>query len=96
MMKNQRTKGDVVIVRGLPFQNVCCMIGNFRIIGAQAPGDFQCGRLLIDCIDRDLRANPSSEIDEQPRNIARTGGEIDNSHLRAGHYPAPHESETRR
>jgi hypothetical protein len=47
--------------------------------------------LPIDCVDFDLRANPSRVIHEQPRNIARTRGKIDNAHVRAGHYPTPHE-----
>jgi hypothetical protein len=28
-------------------------------------------------------------IHEQPWNIARTSGKIDNAHFRAGHYPTP-------
>jgi len=48
--------------------------------------------LPIDCINLDLRANPSRVIHEQPRDIARTRGKIDNAHSRAGHYPTPHES----
>ena len=38
-----------------------------------------------------IRANPSRMIHKQPWNIARTRGEIDNAHLRAGRYPATHE-----
>ena len=67
------------------------MIGNFGVLGAQAPGDFQRRRLLIDCIDLDLRADLSRVIHDQPRNVARTRGKIDNAHLRAGQYPPPHE-----
>ena len=76
----------------MPFQNVCFVVGNFRVIGAQSPGDFKRRSLPIDCVDFDLRANLSRVIHEQPRNIAGTRGKIDNAHLRAGHYPAPHES----
>ena len=68
------------------------MVGNFRVLGAQSPGDIKRRSLPIDCINLDLRANPSRVIHEQPRNIARTRGKIDNALLRAGHYPAPHES----
>src|SRR5262245_59899602 len=68
------------------------MVGNFRIPGAQSAGDFKRRRLLIDCIDLDLRADPSRIIREQPRDIARTSGKIDNAHSIAGHYPAAHES----
>jgi hypothetical protein len=48
--------------------------------------------LSIDRIDLDLRANPPRVIYEQPRNVARTRGKIDNAYLRAGRYPAPHEN----
>jgi hypothetical protein len=68
------------------------MIGNFRVPGAQASGDFQRRSLLIDCIDLDLRVNLSRVTNDQPRNIARTCGKIDNTHSRAGLYPAPYES----
>src|SRR5262249_43914908 len=68
------------------------MVGNFRVLDAQPPGDFQRRSLPIDCVYFDLHANPSRVINNQPRNITRTRGKSDNAHLRAGHYPAKHES----
>jgi hypothetical protein len=67
------------------------MVGNLRVAGAQSPGDVQRCGLPIDRVDFDLRADPSGVIHQQSRNIARTGGKIDDAHLRAGHYPAPRE-----
>ena len=72
------------------------MVGNFRVTGAQTPGDFQHRSLPINCVDSDLRANPSRVIHEQPRNIPRTCGKIETRIFAPGVIQRRMKVETRR
>ena len=70
-------------------------VANFGIAGAQAAGDFQCRRLLIHSIDLQICADFPGEIDDQPRNVTRTGSEVDQPGASPRLEPAPHEMQNK-
>ena len=91
MVKHQRAKHDVVGLARIPLQNVCLNIGNFRISAAQLSRDLKRGSLPIQRVDLDLRADRPRMIDNQSRDITRTGGKIDNPEAITRFDPAPDE-----
>src|SRR5207247_4391763 len=90
MMEYEIAENDVITVIWLKFQDVRFEIGNFLVTSTQCPRNLQCSRLSVQGPDLNFRTNFSCIIDNQSRNIARSGSKIDNAHTSIRGDPAAH------
>src|SRR3954469_14897125 len=78
MVKHERTENDVVRL-GLPGSDVSAVPGDFRIRRAETLRDGQ-GRLLsVNGLDVYGSSDFSREINDQPRDVAGAGRQIENA-----------------
>ena len=86
-MQNERAKDDVVGRAVAPIPNVAMVESDFRIIRAQPLCDFQRRFLTVDRIDGNGGADFAAVLRHQSRNIARSGGQIEDAKGLSRHDP---------
>ena len=88
MVQGKRTKNDVVPLRRIPFKQVGGEEFNLREIGAEAARNFDGGTLLVDGVDANGNILSSCKIDDQAWDVARPGGDIQDSRFAVRLQPA--------
>src|SRR5450755_2339189 len=88
MMERERGEHDVVLPILSEEKNIALFEIDLWIVRAQAARDFQRGILLIDRFHRDDRADFSGVVDDEARDIAGAGCQIERSQLRPRLNPA--------
>src|ERR1700757_5040562 len=95
MMKCECAKRDVVSLDRFPFNDIGFMVPNFRVIGAQSPGDFQCSRLAIEGINLYLSVNFARITDDQTRDVTGARCQIDHAQFVGWPDPTAHETQNK-
>src|SRR5450631_3570319 len=88
MMERKRAEHDVVLPILSEEKNIALFEIDLWIVCAQAARDFQRGALLIDRFHPEDRADFSGVIDDEARDIAGTGRQVEHPQLRPRLDPA--------